>query len=115
VLGEPRQVIVNRLMVPIEVVGQLRDGPTLSVKTQNACPKSDFRAGVPTDFQLAESLVIFFGNLNAPMGTGHAQVYFFGALYLKDEVGAEVTPARTNLRSATSCRCAVTGLSSVAG
>ncbi|MFC6803594.1 hypothetical protein ACFQDE_19200 [Deinococcus caeni] len=77
---------MNRLMVPIEVVGQLMDGPTLSVKTQNACPKSDFRAGVPTDFQLAESLVIFFGNLNAPMGTGHAQVYFFGALYLEREL-----------------------------
>ena len=89
-LGEPRQVIVNRLMVPIEVVGQLRDGPTLSVKTQNACPKSDFRAGVPTDFQLAESLVIFFGNLNAPMGTGHAQVYFFGALYLSDPLRREL-------------------------
>lgn len=81
-LGESRQVIVNRLMVPIEVVGQLRNGPTLSVKAQNAGPKSDLRAGVPTGFQLTKSLVIFFGNLNAPMGTGHAQVYFFGALYL---------------------------------
>ncbi|WP_229844466.1 hypothetical protein, partial [Deinococcus indicus] len=80
--GESRQVIVNRLMVPIEVVGQLRNGPTLSVKAQNAGPKSDLRAGVPTGFQLTKSLVIFFGNLNAPMGTGHAQVYFFGALYL---------------------------------
>lgn len=81
-LGESRQVIVNRLMVPIEVVGQLRDSPTLSVKAQNAGPKPDLRAGVPTGFQLTESLVIFFRNLNAPMGTGHAQVYFFGALYL---------------------------------
>lgn len=81
-LGESRQVIVNRLMVPIEVVGQLRNGPTLSVKAQNAGPKSDLRAGVPTGFQLTKSLVIFFGNLNAPMGTGHAQVYFFGASYL---------------------------------
>ena len=100
-LGEPRQVIVNRLMVPIEVVGQLRNGPTLSVKTQNACPKSDFRAGVPTDFQLAESLVIFFGNLNAPMGTGHAQVYFFGALYLitdfRTSEHAPVAAANLNL------------------
>ncbi len=65
------QIVVNRLVVPAEMIRELGNTPPQSVKPQDAHPKANLRMSVWTDLKLPEQLISGWRNLNTTGGTGH--------------------------------------------